>query len=311
MSVDNYIQIKVLEQIPVRLDRYLKRLYPKLTQGLIEQFLRKKLIRVNNAKSQSNLRITNQDIILIAKYLIPKIEDNKSDKQEFPPSVIALANKIMGDYLIYDSPELIAINKPVNLAVQGGSKIKVSIDDAISYLNSKDQDNEQLNLKLVHRLDKNTSGVLVIAKGYENSSKIAAAFKARLIKKKYLAILSKMPLEKEGIISNYIAKNGNTDKQVVSVVSKEEGRLAETKYKILDINQNNGYCLVEFIPLTGRMHQLRVHSKYLGSSIVGDLKYGNIKHARMLLHAASLIIPASVFGKEITINADIDEDFFQ
>ncbi|WP_342268139.1 RluA family pseudouridine synthase [Candidatus Tisiphia endosymbiont of Empis tessellata] len=290
-------------ELPCRLDRYLKKLYPSLTQGMVERALRFKQIMVNSCKVAANLRINTGDQIFIEDSL--NLEPKKASDKIFSSSAVILAGKLMKDYLVYQDEWFVAINKPVGLATQGGSKISLSIDYALQYLNSQGAD-----LKLVHRLDKDTSGILLIAKNYASSIKLVEAFKEKNIQKTYIAIvLGNLP-QHEGEISGMIGKKGGYE----TVQNDEEhGKLAVTRYKLLR-NLNNGLTLVEFTPLTGRMHQLRFHAKMLGCPIIGDTKYGTQEamalSKEMLLHAKRIILPKKIFGKEIIINIDLPGYFY-
>lgn len=292
-------------ELPCRLDRYLKKLYPSLTQGMVERALRFKQIMVNSCKVAANLRINTGDQIFIEDSL--NLEPQKVSDRVFLSSTVILAGKLMKDYLVYQDECLIAINKPVGLATQGGSKISLSIDDALQYLNSQGAD-----LKLVHRLDKDTSGILLIAKNYASSIKLVKAFKEKNIQKTYIAVvLGNLP-QHEGEISGMIGKNRGGAYETVQN-DEEHGKLAITRYKLLK-NLNNGLTLVEFTPLTGRMHQLRFHAKMLDCPIIGDTKYGTQEamdlSKEMLLHAKRIILPEKIFAKEIIINIDLPGYFY-
>ena len=280
---------------PVRLDRYIKRVFPAVTQGVIERYLRNGKIKVNKTKVKSSARVkTGDEITLFAELL-----QSTGHVRSFSDSIRSLATKLLGEYLLLSTNEFIAIDKPHNLAVQGGSKISLSIDDAISYLNATNG----TNFKLVHRLDKGTSGVLLIACGYDNAAKLAKAFRDKLIQKTYYAVLCGRPKDQQGVIINYIGK----DRSGVFEIVKElkDGKRAETSYNVL--KENDGYSLVEFKPLTGRMHQLRVHSKILGCPILGDIKYGGLSYKRMMLHAKQIVIPQEVFGVKIVIESNLPD----
>ncbi len=246
---------------PIRLDRYIRRLFPVVTQGVIERYLRNGKIKINESKAKSSTRIKSGDEIIL---LYTELSQGSAAVKKFSDSSIALATKLLGEYLLLSTNEFIAINKPHNLAVQGGSKISLSVDDAISYLNTTNG----TSFKLVHRLDKGTSGILLIACGYDNAAKLGKAFQDKLIQKTYYAVVCGRPKESQGVIINYIGK----DKSGIFEIVKElkDGKRAETSYNVL--KENHGYSLVEFKPATGRMHQLRVHSKILGCPILGDTK---------------------------------------
>lgn len=291
--------INVNTPIPTRLDKYLKRLYPLLTQGVIEKALRQKQITVNLHKTEASLRVVEGDKIFISdKFNLPEKQLNKL---VFTDAEITLAKKITFDYLIYEDDNIIAINKPAGLATQGGSKINLSIDAGLKYLNSKGGD-----FKLVHRLDKETSGLLLIAKNYESSVKLHNAFKEKLVVKTYLAVTYGKPIKNTGEVRSNIEKTkGSTP--VITDISADNGKLAITYYKLLKSLDNNLF-LIEFNPVTGRMHQLRLHAKLLGCPIFGDKKYASEEakpYKHMLLHASSIILFKEVFGKEIKIEAKL------
>jgi 23S rRNA pseudouridine955/2504/2580 synthase len=294
--------------LPVRLDRYLKRVIPALSQGVIEQHLRTKKIKVNGEKAVNSLRVSEGDKITIPQSLLINEATEFGDqiKLEFSPGAIKLAGKLKGEYLLFENEYFMVITKPAKLATQGGSKINLSVNDALEYLNYENK----TELKLVHRLDKETSGILIIAKDYYAAARLAQGFQDKLVEKNYFAVvIGKMP-KSSGEIACMLGKNreGTYDKVQVD---PENGKLAVTKYKV--IKKLRDVSLVEFTPVTGRTHQLRVHAQMLGCPIVGDNKYGN--HANtdfsgnMLLHAERLMLRAEIFGKEFSFHAQIPEYF--
>ena len=285
----------------IRLDRYLKKLYPTITQGVIEQSLRNRKIRLHDKKTTANIRINSGDIIFIDLILHTQYQISHAQETHFDPNIIALANKLMTEYLLFSSDDVLIINKPHNLAVQGGSKINLSIDHALLYLNHV----QNTDYKLVHRLDKATSGILLIAKNYEVARKITQGFSNKLIQKTYIAALSSVPENPSGIISNKIEKMSTRDGEKKALTPS--GKLAETLYTTLRTKGQD--ALVEFTPLTGRMHQLRLHSQLLGCPIVGDVKYGGPKYQRMLLHALSITLPAEILGYEVKVEAPLPKQF--
>lgn len=282
----------------IRLDRYLKKLYPTITQGIIEKSLRSRKIKLNEQKTTASIRINSGDIIFIDLMLHEQYQISRVQETHFEPNIIALANKLLTEYLLFSSDDILIINKPHNLAVQGGSKINLSIDHAILYLNHI----QNTDYKLVHRLDKATSGILLIAKNYEAARKITEGFSNKLIKKTYIAVLSSVPKNSSGIISNKIEKIATRDGEKMALSAS--GKLAETLYTTL--RENGKYALVEFTPLTGRMHQLRLHSQLLDCPIVGDVKYGGPKYQRMLLHALRITLPSEILGYEVKVEAQLD-----
>jgi 23S rRNA pseudouridine955/2504/2580 synthase len=296
--------ITVKSPIASRLDKYLRRLYPLLTQGVIEKALRHKQIIVNSKKAEASLRVVEGDEIFIHdKFNLPIAQPTKL---VFSDAEITLAKKITTEYLIYEDDNIIAINKPAGLATQGGSKINLSVDSALKYLNSQGAD-----FKLVHRLDKETSGLLLIAKNYVSSVKLHDAFKEKLIEKTYLAVTYGKPTKNTGEVKTKIEKSKGSISKITDI-EDNNGKLAITYYKLLKSFANNLF-LVEFNPITGRMHQLRLHAKLLGCPIFGDNKYGNEKlmpyGKYMFLHASNIVLSEKIFGKEINLEAKLPSYF--
>lgn len=292
-------QIIVQSSEPMRLDRYLRRHYPNATQGIIEKALRLGKIKLNNTKSKTSMRVVQDDIITIVPGVFVAEEQ---ESQEFSQNIIALADKLLSEYILFSSDELIAIDKPEGLAVQGGSKISLSIDEALQYINQT----QGMEYKLVHRLDKDTSGVLLIANGFDSAARLGKAFQEQQISKVYIAVLNGCPTNLEGDLVHEIGKDRSGIFEVVKELSSG-GKIAKTHYKVL--KSNGGVSLVEFKPTTGRMHQLRFHSQFLGCPIIGDSKYGGKKFRRMLLHAKTINIPTKVFGQKLTVESPLPKAF--
>ena len=305
--------------IPIRLDRYLRETNPGLTQGIIEKALRKGQIKVNGAKVKASLRIQTGDVLTDYRYpeeeasLLPsgsqeanneykknpRIKSQGPDRSKLLPQddgARILAKKLISKYKIFKNDHFYAFNKPGGLATQGGSKISLSLDDAFKIL----------DLRLVHRLDKETSGIILAAKTRDDAVILTKAFEEHTIHKTYLACISPILEEESGSIKSYIRKK---DIYIMESFKKKAPGTVEviTHYEVL--TQKYGCSLVEFKPVTGRMHQLRVHSKELGSPIVGDKKYKGKADANLMLHASEVKLDKSLYGKEITIKCDLPKYF--
>lgn len=292
-------KITVQSSEPIRLDRYLRRCYPGATQGIIEKALRLGKIKLNDAKAKTNIRVVQGDSITIYPGVFV---EQVQDVQEFSQNVIALADKLLSEYILFSSDDFIAIDKPEGLAVQGGSKVALSVDEALQYINQS----EETEYKLVHRLDKDTSGVLLIANGHDNAARLGRAFQDQQISKVYMAVLTGCPAKLEDNLVHEIGKDRSGIFELVKELDSG-GKVARTHYKVL--KSNGGKSLVEFTPATGRMHQLRFHSQFIGCPIVGDAKYGGQKYHRMMLHARTMIIPEKVFGKRFKIESTVPHSF--
>ena len=270
------------DEVGSRLDRVIHKKYPYLTQGIIEKSLRKKLILVNQQKAPSNHRLDLKDYVQISSHLIQEnYQEYKNEKRISPDQIALITNNI-----IYRDGDLIVLNKPAGLAVQGGSKIKTSIDDIMPKILEASETwcEGKPTHKLVHRLDKETSGLLLIALNNQTAQELAQAFKSHLIEKKYLAILT----------GHLKVNNG----QISSIINKEHNKIIEeenaiTNYKVLAKKSKASF--VEFRPVTGKTHQLRLHSLELGFPILGDSKYDptlkDSKNVNLHLHAAEISIP--------------------
>ena len=233
-----------------RLDKYLKRQFSNLTQSFIEKNLRKKNILVNDKTTKSNFIVKKNDLIKIKnfnentyqRFVIKKTEKkvNKFLKKNFENSIL------------YENENFLVIDKWFGIATQGGTNVNISIDTIIKSISP--------NYNLVHRLDKETTGLLIIAKNLKYTKIFGDLFKTQKLKKIYLALCAGKPRMKESFVDLLINSKDKTKKIKTN-----------TFYKLISNNQKNS--LIQFEPKTGKKHQLRIVAKNLGCPIVGDLKY--------------------------------------
>jgi 23S rRNA pseudouridine955/2504/2580 synthase len=273
---------KTLHTTPIRLDRFLRQCYPNLTQGIIQIAIRRGLVKINNLKSkEASSRLKQHDQVDVPQHF----EQYKEYKQDnFSNSVVSLSQKLLSKYLIFENEAFLAINKPEKIATQGGTKINVSIDDALKYLNA-----EGGNFKLVHRLDKDTSGLMLIAKNYDAAVKLTGAFRDKKIAKTYLALTHGRPKLDSGVV--------NIDNEI-------------TKYNVLKYQAANNIAYIEFFPITGKEHQIRRHALELGAAIIGDKKYGSCDNSKhMLLHSYKTTISNEIFGIKYDLLALVPDYF--
>lgn len=291
------MDIIVKTKLAIRLDRYLRSLYPTITQGMIEKAIRKKDLKVKNKTGISaSFRLYDGNMIYLYSGLVsslPKIAAKKSTEKMQELSAIISQN------IIFENDDFLAIDKPSGVASQGGTGIDVSLDEALKVINGE--------YRLTHRIDKETSGIIIVAKNKEASIRLTGAFKDQKIKKKYSATLVGIPKEDKGLIESYISKKSVSLNVQKVVEDKEEGRLAITEFEVIEKLDNNR-CKVIFYPKTGRMHQLRFHSTQLGCYIEGDAKYGDVdpkSKVKLQLRAIYIKIPKKLFGykEDIVIEA--------
>lgn len=289
---------------PMRLDRYLRLQNKNFTQGFLEKAIRKGDLKLNSKKTKSNVRVQDGDVVEL--YIASNIETD-DELVDIHPGAKELSEKLLTKYLISENDNFLVINKPSGLASQGGSNVTISVDDALVYLNHKlfSDDKIDKGYRLVHRLDRETSGVFLIAKNRNAATKLAKAFEEKIIKKKYLAVVHGIPKESNGVVANYLTKDVKQQIQKIS----SRGGYAETKYQLLSTKDK--YSLVEFEPKTGRMHQIRVHARFLSCPIVGDDKYGPEypKTTNLMLHAREIALPSEIFGEEYNFKAGAPEYF--
>jgi 23S rRNA pseudouridine955/2504/2580 synthase len=201
---------------------------------------------------------------------------------------------------------LIAVNKPAGLAVQGGSKTHRHLDGMLDALQFDAKDRP----RLVHRLDKDTSGLLLLARDRQTASQLAVLFQGREVEKTYWALVVGVPDHDSGVIDARLGKRGGEGSERVESVG--DGQAAETEYRVLD-NAARRIAWLELRPRTGRTHQLRAHCKVMGTPIVGDGKYGGRESEvyglpqRLHLHARGLTLPHPANGERLTLEAPLDD----
>jgi 23S rRNA pseudouridine955/2504/2580 synthase len=286
-----------------RLDRYLRREVPGLTQGVLQKLLRTGKIRLNASKTEANARLQTGDILTLPEIAPPAEPPKQRQIVKMDPERL----KALKAMIIYEDDALIALNKPAGLAVQGGSGINVHVDGMLDALQGDNPERP----KLVHRIDRDTSGLLLIAKSGKMATKLTAAFKGRDVEKTYWALLAGVPEPFEGRIDLPLKRVefGQTSRAEPTNRRDKDGQKAITDYRVLD-RAAMRFCLAELKPHTGRMHQLRAHCLAMGTPIMGDEAYGGAfaEHfaPQLHLHARRLTITHPL-GGTLTLEADLPD----
>jgi 23S rRNA pseudouridine955/2504/2580 synthase len=256
----------------VRLDKYLKENFD-LPFSVIQKLIRKGAVKVDNRKARASDRLVAGQLICLPASLT---ETRSIESKKIDPN---LAQKL-DPLIILKDEDLMVINKPNGLPVQAGSKISLSLDDVLASYNHV----HETSLKLVHRLDKSTSGALIIATNRESARVLTRLFREKAVNKLYWAIVEGAPKEHQGIINIPLAKRLVGGEELMVPDQRSDWLEALTKFKVIrHINDDQTWLALE--PITGRTHQLRAHCKAMGWPIAGDIKYGAKTKGPMCLHA--------------------------
>lgn len=245
-----------------RLDRWIKKYAPDLPYALVQKLLRKGQIRVDGKRCKPDTRLGQGQTVRLP----PKDHHTRTVT---PDRLNDKDRAFVQSLVIYDDGEIIALNKPAGLAVQGGTGMKHHLDRLLPALNN----DKAVTPRLVHRLDKETSGVLLLARSADMARKLGGVFKGRAIRKIYYGLSEGVPDPLQGTIrAPLLKKSSGRDKEKIQI-DDEDGKNAITDYQVIDSIAAHA-ALIAFWPRTGRTHQIRVHATdVLGCPLVGDPKY--------------------------------------
>jgi 23S rRNA pseudouridine955/2504/2580 synthase len=296
------------DEADMRLDRWFKKRYPALSHGRLEKLLRTGQIRVDGGRAKANTRLEVGQTVRIPP--LPADDGASVAKKPQRTGVSAKDKAFMQSLVIYKDEEMIAINKPHGLAVQGGSKTSRHIDGMLDAL----QYDAEVRPRLVHRLDRDTSGVLILARTARAASRLGELFAGREMEKVYWALVHNRPRFPSGTIDAALEKSGGVGFEKMKW-NDEEGRKAVTDYMTV-AQAGPKFTWLALMPRTGRTHQLRAHCAIINTPIVGDNKYGapRMKEEgelegmgqQLCLHARSLTIPTTG-RKTVTIKAPLPD----
>ncbi|MCB5175660.1 RluA family pseudouridine synthase [Microvirga lenta] len=301
------VQTLVVEpdEADMRVDRFLVARFPQLAFTHIQRIVRKGELRIDGKRAQPNERLQAGQ-----KVRVPPL---KLD-QPRPVARSAAKEQDERDFLksitLYEDKDVLIINKPMGLAVQGGSGTTRHVDGLLESM----RDAEGQKPRLVHRLDKDTAGCLVIAKTRFAASTMAKSFRSRTTRKIYWALVAGVPRVRQGRISTYLAKEGDEGDARMRVAQHgDEGAShALTYYAVIDTAAQK-LAWMSLKPVTGRTHQLRAHTAHIGHPIVGDPKYFDIENwelpggiqNKLHLLARRIVIAHPRTGKPIDVTAPL------
>ncbi|MBN9074257.1 MAG: RluA family pseudouridine synthase [Rhizobiales bacterium] len=288
-------QIKVEEgEAGMRLDRWFKAHFPGLGFGHLQKLLRSGQIRVDGGRVKSDTRMEPGQVVRV-----PPLGVDRKGGGDLTVNTIKGSGdgELLAKMLLHEDPKVFVFNKPSGLAVQGGSGVTRSVDGMLEAWRNKKGEKP----RLVHRLDRDTSGVLVVARTRLAAMKLAEAFRARETKKTYWSLVKGVPKKRQDKISTWLVKEPTADGDRMRVAKHgEEGAdHAVSFYRVVE-QAGQSLAWLEMEPYTGRTHQLRVHAAHIGHPIIGDPKYfeadinwefpGGIQN-RLHLHARRIVIP--------------------
>lgn len=285
----------------MRLDRWFAQNFPQLGFGRLQKLIRNGEVRVDKGRVQTSTRLVAGQTVRI-----PPIDDAETPR---PVRVNAADAQFLRDIILYEDADIYVFNKPHGLAVQGGSGTFRHIDGMLKSLPNKAGESP----RLVHRLDRDTSGCLVVAKTQSAASHFGEVFRSRSARKIYWALVAGNPNPRQGEISCFLAKQATTDgEQMVVVKNGTPGAQHSMSYYSTTDTASRRFAWVTLKPVTGRTHQLRVHMAQLGTPIIGDPRYFNIENWQgapglaegLHLHARRIALPLRN-GKRLDISAPL------
>ncbi|MEO9615755.1 MAG: RluA family pseudouridine synthase [Nitratireductor sp.] len=278
----------------MRLDRWFKTHFPGLGFGQLQKLLRSGQIRVDGGRVKSDTRVEPGQVVRVPPLAVDR-------KGEAPLTQRTMRDRsdadLLSKMLLYEDPQVFVFDKPSGLAVQGGSGVSRHLDQMLEAWRSKKGEKP----RLVHRLDRDTSGAVVVARTRLAAMRLAEAFRGRDAKKTYWALVKGVPRKREDRISSWLVKEQTPDGDRMRVARHGEAGAdhAISHYRVIE---QAGMTLswLQMEPFTGRTHQLRVHAASIGCPIIGDPKYfeadqnwelpGGIQN-RLHLHARRIVIP--------------------
>ena len=290
------------DEAGARLDRWFQKKYPDVTHSFIHKLLRRGKIKINGKKAKANVRLEEGYSVEVFPFVNvekPKTTGIKNENAKISDKDI----EKFKTSIIFMDDHVIVINKEPGLATQGGTGIKNSVDAMLVFLKMGKEEKP----KLVHRIDKDTSGILILARSTKVAQELTAQFKNKEIEKTYLALVVGTPEIKKGKISLPISAKKKDGKLERAVIDEEDGVSATTYYKVIDDAKVAAF--LKLMPITGRMHQLRVHMSHIGHPIVGDGKYGAkaafIEEVSDKMHLHAYRAEFRLFNKNYDVSAPL------
>lgn len=295
----SFREVKAAED-DLRLDRWFRRHYAGLSHGRLQKLLRTGQVRVDGKRAKSGMRLKTGQTVRV-----PPLGALDEKPQKAPPVLTPEDRDFVRGLVLREDKMYFALNKPAGLAVQGGSGTRRHLDGLLAGLVEEGAERP----RLVHRLDKDTSGVLLVARSAGAADRLGKCFRHRLAEKQYWALVAGVPSPRQGEVDLPLTKIGGQGRERVQP-DTEHGRPALTRYYVVETIGRRASWVALF-PLTGRTHQLRVHMAAIGHPILGDGKYGGERAfvygvaAKMHLHARQIAMPHPSGRGELLVKAPL------
>ncbi len=290
----------------MRVDRFLVARFPQLAFTHVQRIVRKGELRIDGRRAKPNERLEPGN-----KVRVPPLRLDQPRPVKRAPGEAEDERAFLKSITLYEDADVLVLNKPMGLAVQGGSGTKRHVDGLLEAL----RDEEGQKPRLVHRLDKDTAGCLVVAKTRFAASALAKSFRARTTRKIYWALVAGVPRVRQGRISTYLAKDeiGEADSRMKVARHGDEGASHALTYYAVVETAAQKIAWLSLKPVTGRTHQLRAHAAHIGHPIIGDPKYFDVENwelpgglqQRLHLLARRIVIAHPRTGRPIDVTAPL------
>jgi 23S rRNA pseudouridine955/2504/2580 synthase len=295
----------------MRLDRWFRVHFPEITYGHLQKLLRSGQVRLDSRRAQANARVeSGQQVRVPAVLRLPP----KTKPSLTPPLGLSKGDRdFIEAMILYEDQDVLVLNKPYGIAVQGGTGTKRHLDGMLAGMADRFGDRP----RLVHRLDRDTTGVLLVAKHRDAAAKLGRIFQTRSAAKTYWALVKGVPKPPQGKVEAALVKAAGPDGEdrVRKALPGEQAKAmhATTHYSVIDRVAHKA-SWVSLKPVTGRQHQLRAHMALIGNPIVGDNKYEGDKvladsgiEPKLHLHARRIVIPHPAGAANIDVTAPLPE----
>ena len=307
------------QEAELRLDRWFKIHFPEIGYTYLQKLLRSGQVRLNGKRAESNARVAVGDEVRVPRIAREKPKEGsvhalKAASTDVATQRITNADRdLIESMIIYEDEHVLVLNKPFGLAVQGGSGTKRHVDGMLTAMADRFGGERP---RLVHRLDRDTTGVLMIAKHRQAASKLGRTFQTRSAAKTYWALVRGVPAPRQGRIEAALVKAATPDGDRVRKAlpgEQEVAMHATTHYSVIErVSQKAAW--VSLKPVTGRQHQLRAHMHIIGHPIIGDNKYegdttefAGALEPKLHLHARRLMMPHPITGGTLDVTAPLPE----